>query len=81
MVFWPTRRAARRRRRKDDIDVSKSLCACVAQPAAEFLRLDDPGAGQHGAGEEPVAHIGIEIRRARPQPIEMQRAPSAVVMR
>ena len=45
----------------------------LAIPAAEFLRLDHQRGRHHGAGDQPVAHRGIEVARARAQAIEMQR--------
>ncbi len=43
-----------------------------AKPAAESLRLHDPGAGKHGSSDKPVADVGIEIRGALAQPFEMK---------
>ena len=37
------------------------------------MRLHDPGAGKHRAGDKPVADVGIEIRGALAQPFEMKR--------
>ena len=44
-----------------------------AKPAPEFLRLRDPGAGKHRAGDQPVPDVRIKILRARAQPFEMKR--------
>ena len=46
----------------------------VAVPAAEFLRLHQPGGRHHGAGNQPVAHIGIEVASLSAQPVQMQGA-------
>ena len=60
-------------RREQDIDVAKKRERLGAKPAPEFLRLRDPGAGKHGAGDQPVSDVGIEIAGARTQPFEMKR--------
>ena len=44
----------------------------IAKPAAEFLRLRHPGGGHHRAGDQPIAHVGIEVARLRAQTMEMQ---------
>ncbi len=42
------------------------------EPGAQFLRLGDPMAGQHRAGDQPVAHVGVEIGGALAQTVGMQ---------
>ena len=67
------RRAARRRGGEQDVDVAKHFERARAEPAAKFLRLDHPGSRQHRAGDQPVAHVGIEIAGPLAQTIGMQR--------
>ena len=67
------RRRARRRRRQDGVDLVEQLQHLVAIPAAEFLRLAPTSdAGDHGAGDQPVAHGGSKSCGARAQPVQMQ---------
>ena len=51
---------------------SNSSSTSLAIPAAEFLRLDDQRRRHHGAGDQPVAHGGIEVGGARAQAVEVQ---------
>ena len=67
------RRPARGRRRKQDIDVAKKRQGLGPEPAAEFLRLRDPGARKHRPGDQPVANVRIEVAKSRAQPLEMKR--------
>ena len=67
------RRPARGCRRKQDIDVAKKRQRLGPEPAAEFLRLRDPGARKHRPGDQPVANVGIEVAKSRAQPLEMKR--------
>ena len=73
-VFWPISGARHGVAGASRTSTSrKSASASFAKPAAEFLRLRDPGARKHRAGDQPVSNVGIEIARARAQPLEMQR--------
>ncbi len=74
-------RAARRGRRKQDVDVAKERKRRFAETPPELLRLLDPGARQHRAGDQPVAHVRVEIGRPRLQAAKMQRRASTMVMR
>ena len=66
-------RGAGRRRRQDDVDVVEKLEHLRAIPAPEFLRLHDERRRNQDAGDQPVAHRGIEVLGAAAQPVEMQR--------
>jgi hypothetical protein len=67
------RRDARRRRRDDGVDRLEQFEDARAIPAAEFLRAIDQRSRHHRAGDQAIAHRGIEILRALAQAIEMQR--------
>ena len=59
---------------------SNSRSTLLAIPAAEFLRLDDQRRRHHGAGDQPVAHVGIEIGGRVRSRSRCSAAPSVVVM-
>ena len=61
-----------RGRGKDHVDLAKQLQHPGAKPSPQALRLDDPGARDLAAGEEPVARAGVEILRPRAQVGQMQ---------
>ena len=70
-VFWPSFGARHGVAGASRMSTSrKSAKRLLAKPPAELLRLHDPGAGQHGAGDEPVANFRIEVRRAGLQALE-----------
>ena len=64
----------RRGRRQDGVDALEQLQHLLAIPAAELLRLDHQRGRHHGAGDQAVAHGGVEIGRPRAQAVEVQRA-------
>ena len=73
-VFWPISGATQGvagARMASTCSNRRSICCWI--PAAEFLRLHHGGSGNQRAGDQPVAHIGIEIVRPRAQPFQMQR--------
>ena len=73
-VFWPISGARQGVAGASRMSTSRnSLDDALAKPAAQFLRLDDPGARQHRAGDQPIAHVRIEIARPLAQPVDVQR--------
>ena len=49
-----------RREGQDHIDVFEDAHDFVVEPAAEALGLDDPGSGEHGAGDQAIPGVGVE---------------------
>ncbi len=68
--FW---RAAGSRGREQDVHVPEQFQRLRPEQPAEFLRLGYPGARQHGAGDQAVAHVRVEVLGAGLQPLQMQR--------
>ena len=66
-------RGAGRGRRQNRVAPLEQFEHALAIPAAEILRLHDRCRRHHGAGDQPVAHGGVEIARLRAQAFEMQR--------
>jgi hypothetical protein len=71
---------AGRGRGQDHVDLGEQLEHPLAVPAPEPLRLDYPGARDHGAGEEPVAHVRVEVAGRVRSRSRCSAAPSTVVM-
>src|SRR5258708_26822503 len=56
----------------EHVDVAKNFAYLFAPPRTEFLRPSIPSGGNKCAGNKSVSGIGIEIRRASSQSIEME---------
>ncbi len=67
------RSAARRGGRQQDVDVAKKRQRPFAVQSSELLRLLDPDARQHRAGDQPVTHSRVEVGGPRLQTAKVKR--------
>ena len=73
-VFWPIFGARQGVAGASRMSTSrKSASACSRKWRRNFCACCDPGAGQHRAGDQPVAHVRVEVGRAGLQAAKMKR--------